>query len=338
LKNQNFRAWANNRKTSKVAKYQTWRHRPLGAFVRAVEIAFIGAPLQQIVRSSNDIDEIKHLLPNLQEIGSEGDFVLSASRVSTKNGLILLESVHIIAPHLNSHNYLSGNLHDEFKVLIRKNPEITPHGFIFMLPKQDYFYHFLIDFLPQILRLNLIVRDLVVLVNSNESAYVFSYLELHALKYERTSAKSVSANSIVAVNYSSQNTREVRSLLFNAKLNVGALPETPAKIAFFRFRGSRHDYIFESKLQKHLKNNGFEIYDPDTLSVPAQIKLFSEATEVIAIHGGVLANLIYCREGTAVHEIFTHPYRTMFFEALSRDLGLIYSSSEAATYDFESLA
>ncbi len=337
MKNQNFQAWANNRKASRVAKYQNWRHRPLGAFVRAVEIAFIGAPLQQIVRSNNDIDEIKHLLPNLKEIGSEGDFVLSAASVSTKNGLILLESGHLIAPHLNSHNYLSGNLHDEVKVLIRKNPERTTHEFVFMLPKQEYFYHFLIDFLPQILRLSLIVQDLVILVNSNESTYVFSYLELHDLKYERTSAKSISANSIVAVNYSSQNITKIRYLLVNSKLNADALPATPAKIAFLRFRGSRHDDVFESKLQKHLKNNGFEIYDPDTLSIPEQIKLFSEATEVFAIHGGVLANLIYCREGTTVHEIFTHPYRTMFFEALSRDLGLIYSSSEAATYTFGSL-
>jgi len=337
LKNQNFQAWANNRKASRVAKFQTWRHRPFGAFVRAVEIAFIGAPLQQIVRSNNDIDEIKHLLPNLEEIGSEGDFALSAASVSTKNGLILLESGHLIAPHLNSHNYLSGNLHDEVKVLIRKNPERTTHEFVFMLPKQEYFYHFLIDFLPQILRLSLIVQDLVILVNSNESTYVFSYLELHNLKYERTSAKSISANSIIAVNYSSLNTNKIRYLLVNSKLNADALPATPAKIAFLRFRGSRHDDVFESKLQKHLKNNGFEIYDPDKLSVPEQIKLFSEATEVLAIHGGVLANLIYCREGTTVHEIFTHPYRTMFFEALSRDLGLIYSSSEAATYTFESL-
>ena len=338
MKNQNFRAWASNRKTSRVAKYQTWRHRPFGAFIRAVEIALIGAPLQQIVRSNNDIDEIKHLLPNLKEIGSEGDFVLSAASVSTKNGLILLESGHIIAPHLNSHNYLSGNLHDEVKVLIRKNPESTTHGLVFMLPKQEYFYHFLIDFLPQILRLNLMVQDLVVLVNSNESTYVFGYLELHDLKYERTSAKSISANSIVAVNYSSQNTNKIRHLLLNSKLNTDALPATPAKIAFLRFRGSRHDDVFESKLQKHLKNSGFEIYDPDTLSVPEQIKLFSEATEVFAIHGGVLANLIYCRQGTTVHEIFTHPYRTMFFEAMSRDLGLIYSSSEAATYNFEPLS
>ena len=337
MKNQNFRGWSNNRKKSQVAKYQTWRLRPLGAFVRAIEIAFIGAPLQHIVRSNSDIDEIRHLLPNLMEVGSEGDFLASAARVSTKNGLILLESGHVISPHLNSHNYLSGNLHDEVKVLIRKSPESIPQGFVFVLPKQEYFYHFLIDFLPQILRMNLIVQDLVVLVNSNESTYVFSYFDLHNLKYERTSAQSISANSVVVVNYSSQNTSKIRSLLVNTKLNTDDLPATPAKIAFLRFRGSRHDDVFESKLQKHLKNNGFKIYDSDTLNVSEQIKLFSEAAEVFAIHGGVLANLIYCRKGTIVHEIFTHPYRTMFFEALSRDLGLIYSSSEAATYTFESL-
>lgn len=334
MKNRKFLDWSKNRKHSQVAKFQSWRHRPLGAFIRALEITFIGAPLQQIVRSNSDVDEIRHLLPNLHLVGSEGDYVVSSARVSTKNGLILLESGHIISPHLNSHVFLSGNLNDEVKTLIRKIPTSSQHNFVYMLPKQEFFYHFLIDYLPQIVRLTQVFRDLVVMVNWDESAYVYAYLDLHEVKYEKASAKTIAPASMVAANYSSMGIRQVQSLLKITNINGDRLATTTPKIAFLRFRGSRHDALFEEKLKTHLLERGFKIFDPDTLSVKDQIRLFSDASEIFAIHGGVLANLIYCQEGTVVQEVFTHSYRTLFFQALSRDLKLNYSSYEAQDYVF----
>jgi hypothetical protein len=332
LKDKNFLDWSKNRKNSYLAKFQSWRLRPLGAFVRALEIAFIGAPLQQIVRSNNDIDEIRHLLPSLHQIGSEGDYVVSAARVTTKNGLILLESGHVITPHLSSHSYLSGNLHDEVRTLLKKNPSRDVHEFVFMLPKQDYFYHFLIDYLPQIIRIKHEFRGLIVMVNQDESSYVFEYLDLHGVMYEKTTAKIIAPESIVVPNYGSIGMQQVQSFLQTSTINEVKLVSATPRIAFLRFRGSRHDAQFEDKLKTHLLERGFKIFDPDSLSVPEQIKLFSEAYEVFAIHGGVLANLIYCRQGTTVQEVFTHPYRTLFFQAISRDLKLNYSSYEAQDY------
>lgn len=337
MKNRNFLDWSKNRKNSRLTKFQSWRLRPLGAFVRALEITFIGAPLQQIVRSNNDIDEIRHLLPNLRLVGSKGDYVVSSARVSTKSGLILLESGHIISPHINSHVFLSGNLHDEVKTLIRKFPASDQHNFVYMLPKQEFFYHFLIDYLPQIIRMTQEFQDLVVMINQDESAYVYSYLELHGVNYEKTSAKTIAPRAIIVPNYSSMDILQIQSFLQVSDTNRDQVSTTSPKIAFLRFRGSRYEALYEDSLKTNLLERGFKIFDPDTLSVPEQIKLFSEAREVFAIHGGVLANLIYCRQGTVVQEVFTHPYRTLFFQALSRDLKLIYSSYEAEDYNFDPL-
>lgn len=337
MKNQNFRVWANNRARTPIIKFQSWRQRPLGAVVRAIEAIFLGAPLQQILRANNDIDEIRHLLPNLREIDSEHDLLISQARVSTRNGLTRLESGHIIARHLNSHTYLSGNLFDEVRTLLRRTPERIGFDFVFVLPKQDYFYHFLIDFMPQILRLNIKFADLLVIVNRDESAFVIEYLEHHGTRYQKTSAKTIEASSIVVPNFTSQNLRVTRSLLGKITFEDNHSFVTAPKIAFLRFRGSRYDRDFERRLEQHLTKKGFKIFDPDTLSISVQIKLFSDATEIFAIHGGVLANLIYSKEGTIVHEIFTHPYRTLFFQAMSKELGFNYSSSEASDYDFDSL-
>lgn len=337
MKNQNVRVWANNRARTPIVKFQKWRQRPLGAMVRAMEAVFLGTPLQQILRANNDIDEIRHLLPNLREIDEEHDLLISQGRASTRNGLIRLESGHIIARHLNSHTYLSGNLLDEVRTLLRKVPERISFDFVLILPKQDYFYHFLIDFMPHILRLNIKIADLLVIVNRDESAYVIEYLEHHGIRYQKTSAKTIEAISIVVPNFASQNLKVTRSLLGKITFGDDHLFVTASKISFLRFRGSRYDKDFERELEQHLIKKGFKIFDPDTLSISAQIKLFSDATEIFAIHGGVLANLVYSKEGTIVHEIFTHPYRTLFFQAMSKEFGFNYSSSEASDYDFDSL-
>jgi capsular polysaccharide biosynthesis protein len=110
----------------------------------------------------------------------------------------------------------------------------------------------------------------------------------------------------------------------------------PKKVAVLRFRGSRHDSEFEFKLKEYLVNQGYEVFDPDFLQISEQIRIFSGANEVVSIHGGVLANLIYCKEGTKVLEIFTHPYRTLFFMAICREIGLNYTSCESVDFDFNS--
>lgn len=337
MKNKSFQRWSNNRARAPLAKFHNWRGKPLGLFVRAAEIAFIGAPLQQIIRSNNDIDEIKHLLPHLNISGEERDFHISDAQVSTKNALVLLESGHIISRHLNSHSYLSGNLNDEVRALIKKKPlqlELDP---ILVLPKQDYFYHFLIDYLPHIIRIHLEVPKITIIVNQDENNFVTEYLKIHNIRFMRTKAKTISGKLIIVPNYSSLNLNTVRSLLCYSDSHENILPSAPEKIALLRFRGSRHDVEFEKKLKVQLIKNNFIIFDPDSLSILEQINLFSGAIEIVAIHGGALTNLIYCKEGTSVHEIFTHPYRTMFFMAISKEIGLKYSSSESADFKFDLL-
>jgi capsular polysaccharide biosynthesis protein len=336
LKDKDFESWSNNRVRSRLKKFHSWRARPLGAIIRTLEIATLGAPLQQIVRSNNDIDEIKHLTPDVWISGSMQDLHTSKARASMTSGLVLLASGHIIARHLNSHSYLSGNLNDEIRILMRKKPFNFLDEIFVVLPKQEYFYHFLIDFLPHVIRLQEENPRLIVLINQDEEKYVIEYFRLHNIRSIETNARTISVHHLVVPNFASLDLKSIRSLLCGSLDNYDHLPVTPKKIAMLRFRGSRHDSEFEIKLKDYLVNQGYEVFDPDFLQISEQIRIFSGATEVVSIHGGVLANLIYCKEGTKVHEIFTHPYRTLFFMAISRDLGLNYTSCESVDFDFHS--
>jgi capsular polysaccharide biosynthesis protein len=253
-----------------------------------------------------------------------------------RNGLVLLESGHVIARHLNSHSYLSGNLTDEIRILMKKEPFNFLDEILVVLPKQEYFYHFLIDFLPHLIRLHEENPGLMVLINQDEEKYVIDYLKLHNIRSVETTAKTIFVNHLIAPNFSSLDLKSIRSLLCRSLEIQDPLPITPKKIAMLRFRGARHDSEFEFKLKRYLLDHGYVIFDPDRLQISEQIRIFAGATEIVSIHGGVLANLIYCNEGTKVHEIFTHPYRTLFFRAICIEIGLQYTSRESKDFDFSS--
>ena len=72
-----------------------------------------------------------------------------------------------------------------------------------------------------------------------------------------------------------------------------------------------------------LEQNGFTITTLDGLNVQEQVDLFRRADVVVAPHGGALTNLVYCRPGTQVVEIFgRHVYP--FYYGLSELCGLDY--------------
>ena len=48
---------------------------------------------------------------------------------------------------------------------------------------------------------------------------------------------------------------------------------------------------------------GFEIHEPEKLSIPDQIRLFREAELVVGLGGAAFFNVVFCRPGTRVVSI-----------------------------------
>jgi capsular polysaccharide biosynthesis protein len=93
----------------------------------------------------------------------------------------------------------------------------------------------------------------------------------------------------------------------------------PRKKIYFKRGGNVERKILnEASLIMTLQNDGFDIVDPEVLSVQGQIELMSETSIVIGAHGAALSNLLFCRNGTAVIEIFSPDYfRTDCYYTLS---------------------
>lgn len=67
-------------------------------------------------------------------------------------------------------------------------------------------------------------------------------------------------------------------------------------------------YVEEAALWPALEERGFTRLDPGTVSVQEQIDAFAAAEVVVAPHGAGLANLVFCRPGVRVLELFAHDY------------------------------
>jgi capsular polysaccharide biosynthesis protein len=60
----------------------------------------------------------------------------------------------------------------------------------------------------------------------------------------------------------------------------------------------------EDELVPPLRDLGFHVVHPATLSLPDQIATFRNAQVIVSAHGAGLANILFCRPGTSIVELF----------------------------------
>lgn len=80
----------------------------------------------------------------------------------------------------------------------------------------------------------------------------------------------------------------------------------------------------EPEIVEILQGLGFELVKLQFLSVTEQISLFLNAEVVISPHGAGLANVVFCRPGTKVIELFAPSYVNVCYWALSQQVDVDY--------------
>jgi len=96
------------------------------------------------------------------------------------------------------------------------------------------------------------------------------------------------------------------------------------KIYVSRSKSRRRKITNEEELLPFLRDSGYEIHYPGSMTVDEQMELFGSASHVISPHGAELTNLIYCQPGTKVLEVFSPFYVNLCYWALSAQLSLDY--------------
>ncbi|GAB3927698.1 glycosyltransferase family 61 protein [Mucilaginibacter myungsuensis] len=97
------------------------------------------------------------------------------------------------------------------------------------------------------------------------------------------------------------------------------------KIYFKRGPSGQRKLINEENIIGLLQQHGFDVIDPDDLSITEQINLMQHASVIVSVHGAALSNLLFANKGISVIEFFSTDYfRTDCYFTLSRMLALNY--------------
>ena len=91
-------------------------------------------------------------------------------------------------------------------------------------------------------------------------------------------------------------------------------------------RVGRRRVLNEAELTQMLARYGFEVVPDEPRSVAEQVRLYQSAEFIVGPHGASFANLLWCRPGTQLLELFAPTYRPEYFRYLSHVLNLRYAA------------
>lgn len=106
------------------------------------------------------------------------------------------------------------------------------------------------------------------------------------------------------------------------------LPPVPSlsRKRLYISRMSRRKVVNEADLMAMLARYDFEFVEDKPRSVAEQVRLYQCADIVVGPHGASFANLLWCRPGTQLLELFAPHYRPEYFRYLAHVLGLRYAA------------
>ena len=103
-------------------------------------------------------------------------------------------------------------------------------------------------------------------------------------------------------------------------------PDVAPNRRLYISRQGRRRVVNEEALTGMLRQHGFEIIEDVPRSVVDQIELYRSASFVVGPHGASFANLLWCRPGTQLLELFAPNYQPEYFRYLTQVLGLQYAA------------
>lgn len=105
------------------------------------------------------------------------------------------------------------------------------------------------------------------------------------------------------------------------------------KLYVSRGAGKRRRIANEAEVVERLAARGYEVVDPEPMSVRQQIELFSQASDIVAPLGAALTNMIFASAGARIVAICNRAFAaldsTIFFDALADASGHAFRRIDA---------
>ncbi len=192
----------------------------------------------------------------------------------------------------------------------------------------DNYYHWLFDVLPRLdlIRLCGIECDKIV-VNTATSFQkeCLQILGIHNDKIIHAHKKlHVQADRLVAPSLTGHAAPWACDFLRRAFADCMECRGSIRGIYVSRANCRRRRIVNEDEVVALMLLFGFDVLYPEQMFVREQIRAFSSAEIVISAHGAALTNLVFCRPGTKVIELFSPNYVNVCYWILSKEANLRY--------------
>lgn len=203
------------------------------------------------------------------------------------------------------------------------------------------YYHWLVDLLPRVA----LIRDVVenfenfdrILINGSRAHYeqpslaAFGVSANKLIYVDARNRFRVASATIPSMDHSSKIVApwKLHALRRMRDAIVGTDSSTPSRIYISRRSAAVRRILNEANLTAALDEAGFSMIELDSVPWSEQVRLFSNATVVLAPHGAALANIAFCRPNTLVAEIGTRAGYLDFYLRLAASGSLCYRFVEA---------
>ena len=74
-------------------------------------------------------------------------------------------------------------------------------------------------------------------------------------------------------------------------------------------RGNNKRLINEQEVAEYLRKNGFEVVNPDNMTLREEIDCFATADYIVGVTGAAFTNAIYCKENAKIMQICPFAYQ-----------------------------
>lgn len=104
------------------------------------------------------------------------------------------------------------------------------------------------------------------------------------------------------------------------------IPAGPERLMILRGAAHSRPLLHREAIAGELTAKGFTEYEPAQDSIADQARAFRRARVIVATHGAALTNLIFCRPGTVLVELFSAKYVNPCYLHICQQLGIRHLS------------
>jgi hypothetical protein len=341
----------NNRSKVFKEQYDYWRNNQESGVLRLVERVLLGFNVSDVLAGNlgqvQHLDEVKQQvkerkflegpivqfpLDDSQDLPADATsaqyfFNFKNAKVDILTGLVVLDAGFVVDSTLAKWQKVifRGGIGSSIKRTKRASFQL--HGSYMILPHSPFYYHTVIDDLPNLIRIRDNKNDCRnVVVHSIVPQWAIELLEYFDFTVTKLDKKAVIIENFFSV--SAPRTVVQKNLeLLRRSLNTN-----PTRILVVSRKGTpRSDNLIESAIVSQFPDS--ELVDPGDFSIAEQIQLFSEAKIVIGLHGGALTNVVWMDTSGKLVEVFNHAYRTTDYQTVCAELGISYIAVEAVDMD-----